>query len=435
MRLIRLLKNDLAREAREWVDEGVISREQAERICSRYGADFTQAVSRSLGYQVLTGLGYLFIGLALITLIGANWDEIPRGLRMGSLIALTMATHGLGLWRYLRGEPGSATGLFLLGNLFFGASIVLIAQIYHLGEHMPDGVFWWALGCLPFAVLLKNPWLALQATVLALVWFWMETNLGFYPMLFPLFILASLWVLWRGRQSVLLLLLTAAGIGLWLQYSLAAWWRGSGHFDFRAENLALGVASLILVYVFGRWLDRRPEPAARDYGAVLSLWSLRIGLVLMLVLSFARPWRGLIGAEWQYLVPMWLLVGLFAAASLLLARRGGNLKSTAGLFAFLLCSLLAATLVENKDHAVYFQLAYNFALIAAGIWLILRGIHGGVSQYFFLGVLAILLTALMRYIDLIGDYIGAALLFALFSAVLLGAARYWRHQRAREGSA
>ena len=35
------------------------------------------------------------------------------------------------------------TGLFFLGNLFYGASIILVAQIYHLGEHMPDGVFWW----------------------------------------------------------------------------------------------------------------------------------------------------------------------------------------------------------------------------------------------------------------------------------------------------
>ena len=47
-----------------------------------------------------------------------------------------------------------ATGLFFLGNIFYGASIILIAQIYHLGEYMPDGVFWWDTGSGRF----PEPW-------------------------------------------------------------------------------------------------------------------------------------------------------------------------------------------------------------------------------------------------------------------------------------
>ncbi|MBB3063613.1 DUF2157 domain-containing protein [Microbulbifer rhizosphaerae] len=434
MRLIRLLKNDLARETADWVAEGIVSREQAERICTRYGADFEQAQGRSLGYSVLTGLGYLFIGLALITLIGANWEEIPRALRMWGLIAITVATQGLALRRYLSGDEGGATGIFLLGNLFFGASIILIAQIYHLGEHMPDGVFWWALGCLPFAVLLRNPWLALQAGVLALVWFFLEVSLGFYPVLFPLFIAAFLWVLWCGRESILLLLLVVAGIGFWTEYSLAAWWRDSGHFDFRAENLAVGVALFIALYALGHWLAARTSAVARDYGAVLSIWSLRFGLVLMLVLSFAGPWEELIEAEWRYWLPMTVVSGLLAAIALVFAAGGGRLRATAGLLAFYFLSLLVAILVGNEEHTVYFQLVYNVALIGMGIWLIVRGIHSGISHYFFLGVTAILLTALMRYIDLIGDYIGGAAVFLLFAVLLLAAARYWRRFHSREGA-
>ena len=72
--------------------------------------------------------------------------------------------------QYRSGRTSPAVGLFILGNLFYGASIILIAQIYHLGEHMPDGVFWWALGSLPFAVLLCNTWLTLFSGLLALLW-------------------------------------------------------------------------------------------------------------------------------------------------------------------------------------------------------------------------------------------------------------------------
>ena len=156
MRLIRLLKNDIAREAEEWVDDKIITQEQAENICTRYDVDYHHVKNHSIGYSVLVGLGYLFIGLALITLLSANWDDISRELRMFGLIAIAIGVQGISLRQYLKGNHTSATNGFLLGNMFFGAAIILIAQIYHLGEHMPDGIFWWALGCLPFALLTNS---------------------------------------------------------------------------------------------------------------------------------------------------------------------------------------------------------------------------------------------------------------------------------------
>ena len=161
MRLIRLLKKDLATEISTWVDQQLISVDQARSICRLYGVDYDRIRSRSTAYRVLVVLGFLFIGLSLIAVIGANWDTIPRGVRMAGLLVLTAGTHGLAMRQYRSGRTSPAVGLFILGNLFYGASIILIAQIYHLGEHMPDGVFWWALGSLPFAVLLCNTWLTL----------------------------------------------------------------------------------------------------------------------------------------------------------------------------------------------------------------------------------------------------------------------------------
>ncbi|MCP4127544.1 MAG: DUF2157 domain-containing protein, partial [Gammaproteobacteria bacterium] len=254
MRLIRLLKNDIAREAVEWVQEDIISTTQAEQICNRYDVDYHQAKSRSFAYNVLIGLAYLFIGLAVITLLGANWDDIPRALRMWGLIAITMATQGLALRQHLAGESKKAAGIFFLGNLFYGASIILIAQIYHLGEHMPDGVFWWALGCLPIAVLINSPWVMLQSALLAVVWFMLEVDMGFYPLLFPLFILGSLVVLYRGPQNTVLFLTAVASIALWIEYSLAMYWGLDRQLLFQVEHVAVSVALLILAYAVGHWL-------------------------------------------------------------------------------------------------------------------------------------------------------------------------------------
>lgn len=67
MRLIRLLKKDLAMEASIWVDRQLISIDQARAICRFYGVDYDDAIrNRSTAYRVLVVLGFLFIGLSLL---------------------------------------------------------------------------------------------------------------------------------------------------------------------------------------------------------------------------------------------------------------------------------------------------------------------------------------------------------------------------------
>ncbi|MDH3974755.1 MAG: DUF2157 domain-containing protein [Deltaproteobacteria bacterium] len=427
MRLIRLLKNDIAREASEWVSEDIITQSQAEKICRRYGVDYDQVKNRSLGYNVLVALGYLFIGLAVITLIGANWDNIPRAVRMWGLIVLTVGTQGIALRKYLSREKSAATGVFLLGNLFYGASIILIAQIYHLGEHMPDGVFWWATGCLPIAILINSPWIALQSTLLGMLWFYLELDMGFYPALFPLFILGALLVLYRGKQSIGLFLTAVASIGFWVEYSLAEYWRQGNYYSFHAEHLPVSAALFIFAYMFSHWLKGRQSVVAKDYAAVLAVWTLRFGLILMFIMSFEQPWRRLIRANWEHTMSMWIIIAVISGFSLFLAYKAERINRAIYIMPFYLISIIAVLVSGNRDHAVYFQIIYNLALITTGIWLILRGIQNGMSHYFFLGVLSILLTAFMRYIDLIGDYIGGALLFMVCAIVLLGAAKYWKN--------
>lgn len=430
MRLIRLFKNDLAKEISGWVEKDLISADQARSICGQYDVDYDSIQNHSLGYRLLIGLGYLFIGLAVITLLGANWDEIPRALRMAGLLLLTLATHGLAFKSYFAGRTSSAVGLFLLGNLFYGASIILIAQIYHLGEHMPDGVFWWALGSLPFGVLLKDPWLTLFSCLLALLWMFLEFSMGFFPTLFPVFIVAAVYVLYQGPSSSMLFLTTVASIGLWIEVVLSWLWAADyRYYTIHAEHLMVSVALFICAYAVSGWLYNKSSGKAKDYGVLLSLWALRFGLVALFIFSFEDPWEGLIESHWEQQASMWLCVMTLLAISLWFGWQGNTLRFTLPLIAFAGVSMMAVVASPDSTNAVYFQIVYNIALVASGIGLIVRGIHHGVSHYFFLGVATILLTAFMRYIDLIGDYIGGAILFMVLAAVLLGAAKYWKAQQ------
>ena len=435
MQLIRLLKKDLATEAATWVDQQLITVDQARAICRLYGIDYDSIRSRSTAYRVLVALGLLFIGLSLITVIGANWDTIPRGVRMAGLLALTAGTHGLAMRKHLTGGTSPAVGLFFLGNLFYGASIILIAQIYHLGEHMPDGVFLWAFGSLPFAVLLCSTWLTLFSGLLALLWFFQESWTGFLApafltMAFPLFLAAELYVLVRARASTLLFLVFVASLVLWFETLLSFMWTaGRGRLEFSAEHVFVGVALLILAYAASHWLHANENTKAKDYGAVLSLWTLRFALLAMLVLSYEGPWIVLIRSEWDHRTGMWIVVTALAATALWIGWKTRRLPALLTLTVLSGGAMIATT---TEAGAVYFQALNNVALIAAGIWLIVRGTVRGVSHYFFLGVTVILLVAFMRYVDLIGNYLGGAILFMTLAGLLLGSAQYWKSRQSRE---
>lgn len=415
----------------DWIEAGHITTDQARAIATGYGVDFDAAKHPTGAYGLLVGLGYLFVGLALITLIGANWEEIPRELRLGAIVGVTMLTHLNGLRHFLNDRRTTALALFFLGNLFYGASIALTAQIYHLGEHMPDGIFIWALGTLPFGLALRSPWLTLVSLSLGLLWFFVELEVGFYPLAMPIFLVAAVYVLRYASTSLTLFLSTAASIGVWLEVSLAELWSDDYGRNFEPEHLFIGAAYVLLCKSFGQWLSQRSSVRSRDYGVALSLWSLRFALVSLFILSFEFLWEELIEADFDYLahaIP-WL-IALFAGA-IAFGWRSGHGISVAAQTIAMTGVMTAAVAITDSSHAVLFQVAANLLLVASGAVLIWRGIEQAVTHYFYLGIGTILFTGFLRYVDLIGGYVGSAVLFLAMAGVLIGAARFWRYWNTR----
>ena len=357
MRLIRLLKQDLAHEIEEWVDDELILQDQAVKIRERYG--IIPGEQFSLGYNLLVGLGFLFIGLSVITLLGANWDEIPRWVRMVGLIVLTATTHLTGIRFFKHGDSGKAVAIFFLGNFFYGASIILIAQIYHLGEHMPDGVYWWAIGCLPFAVLLRSRIIALQMMALALIWAYVETDLGFYPASFPIFAAASLYVLVRSEGSAVLFLMVFASVALWVEFTLAAYWHPGTVTRFEAEHLTVTASMFAAAYGLGHWLANRSDPKVKDYGALLGVWCLRFVILMLFVLSFEFSWAELINAKWDQISSMSIVAGCFWSLAMLFAFLTRHYFSLLSFLALFVGTTFLVILVDSDVHAITFQIIYN----------------------------------------------------------------------------
>lgn len=435
MKLIRLLKKDLAKESALWVENDFISANQARNICAFYGADYDNPTSHSTGYFVLVTLGYLFVGLAAITLIGANWENLPRGLRMAALILVTFGIHLAALYNFQRQKENAAIGLFFLGSLFYGASIMLIAQIYHIGEHYPDGIFWWAAGVLPLAWLLKSRLLMLLTMALAFTWFFTEAHLDYFPWFFPVFLIALGLQVFRVYQSSVLFLLLAAGSGLFFEYCLSWWLGGFRGFDMEIENLFTGFALFVLFHGLAKWLYQHKNPALKDYGTILGLYVLRFFILSLFIFSFKEPWRELLRADFQAPELMIGITILLCLVSLWLSFLADRQAMVSLLVSLLVgTSLITAVFFDINPKSLYPVVATNLVLIGTGTWLIIEGIRSATSHFFFLGVLTILATGLCRYIDLVGDYIGAAILFAVFAVILLTTAGFWRRYHNKKGN-
>lgn len=402
-------KNLLRRETRRWVDEGLVEPFQAERILNRYGTSLNDTGPSALG--LLTGLAGLFAGLALLLLVSANWEQLPRLARFAGLVTLTAVLNGWGVLRLAR--AGTGGGLLFLGGFAYGASIMLTGQMYHLGEHFPNGLLLWTLGLVPLTLLSGGRLLALQGLAVAVAWMLLEYRFA-APWLMPLFLAVAFWVAWRRRVAGLALAALAA-TAVWLNLMLA--WVYATDFGPQAQE---GMISFNLgLLVLAGALAARPA----WWSAGAGNWMPRLTVLAILPFTFVDGWEHYLAYAWTWLDPgLWAaLVALLAAA--LLGRP---------LVALAVAALLIAVHTGGvPDQALVWAVASNLLLLLLAMHWMRRGLLEGEGGLYVTGLIAILTLALLRYLDLIGGYLGAAGLFLGMAALLFVAGRYWRRREAR----
>lgn len=427
MRLFRLFKKDMAQEVGDWINDGLIDTAQGEAILARYGASLQDARGSSLGYYVLTALAALFVGLALILILSHNWDQIPRAARMVGLCFLTLGVNTNGIRLMLTDRYNSGVIWLFFGSICYGATIMLIGQIYHIGEHFPDGIFFWSLGILPLIFITRSRLIALLCLGLATIWMFVEAQSDFFPMSYPFFVLAALWLAWLRRDSAFLFISALCGLMFWINFLLA--WYGGGFYRFHAviDQFSISIGCGLLLTGVACRLIRLHDVRLQNYGYLLHLWILRVSVVLLLMLSFDFMWRALAGDQYifgffsQLFILISCLVAFYLSYPSGLNAYGPILGN--GLFYFL-CFLFVSS--ENSNNEIL-AASTNLMLVLTSIWLVRRGIDDAITHYFYTGVGLLLLTAMFRYFDLIGDYIGGAILFIIAAAIMFVAAKYWRY--------
>jgi len=409
-----------------WVRDGLIGTPEAERILGAYDTDSTGARRGRILFLTLCGLAVLMFSVGVLLLIGYNWDAIPRAAKVGIIFAAVVAAYIGSAAAYARTRPVAGELLALAGTLFYGNAIWLLAQVFHIESHYPDGVMWWGFGALLVAHTLSSRMIGHEAIILLAVWTTMET--GWFASPHYLFIPALAAAIWLAlRLGAASLAVTASLSGaLWLLVVTANAWRADALFASMATLAgcalyASGEAG------FARW----PARPVQFCGLLVLLTGLLTGTFTSQH-STSRPWT--VGASVTPVLIAAVLLFAFVFTVLVRRRQRTGSRSLPIVLAAVaaLVPMARGVIWHFEPPADEIVLAGLFSAVSliVGIWLIMRGVRMDRAWSFFGGVCYVLLFVLVRWMDLIGDMLSSAAIFFAAAFILMGTAHYWR-KRAR----
>lgn len=334
------VKHDIAR----WREAGLIDDATAGSL--------SLDVERNAGGQVSFGtvlamMAAALFSAAILIFVAANWEDFPRLARVGMLFAIILGGYVGGSALKLSGREAAGEAAWIVAAAAFGASIALIAQIYHMSGDEAQAVFVWGAGTALAAAALRSGPLTAGAVLLAGAWMLMRTSSAWWlagPPLPWLAVAAALYALsfWTRSLPARHLLL----LSLYLFVALAYFADESSF----AAPLALAAAAALL-FAFGRL---RPAEAGRLLGLgqelpaqALAGFLAGVGIVQAALVD-----------EPGFVFPTILAFAGIVAALLLEGRDSRALRWFAyAAFAFHLCFLYVVMLGSMMDTAGFFLLA------------------------------------------------------------------------------
>jgi uncharacterized membrane protein len=204
----RRLEADLA----EWTRAGLIAAEQAAAIRKTAFADKGGMKLPS----VLGMLGGLLIAASVVAFVAANWQGIPRLLKLAAILGAIIAALFVAYRSACRGSERASDAAATCAALIFGAGVALVGQMYHLPADWPAGSLLVGCGALAVAALLRSDGALLTAFACMGAWFAGLTTDGAGVTPMNLLLLAPAFALALGREQRVVHHAAVLTLGLWL---------------------------------------------------------------------------------------------------------------------------------------------------------------------------------------------------------------------------
>lgn len=436
----------LRRELPVWVARGWVAPTNQEEILDHVAAQ------RGVGVRylplALSILGVLLFGSGVITYFAANWNVIPK---LGKLIILLgsmwFAYAAAGTCLERKKSPQLGEAMLLLGVILFGANIMLIAQIYHIDAHYPNGVLLWAVGGLLTAYLMSSQAAMIAAIALGLLWSGMET-FGFeWKLHWPFLVVWASCVpaiyrrRWMPAWYIAVLALLAWS---WLMFPQIVRFTDGWSTNTLIYLTQVYLLAYVGMFVFGLVMatDRKLTAfsdaiqRAATFGTLMSSY----------VLTFPDLHRGL---QWResnatfraVAQSSWIAVTLVVVAAVIVLALWHRTRTTSierpaylnwgdGLLG-LMIALLLTNLFVTGEYGGGVAIAFNLLFLAGLIWLIIAGMRTHDPFLVNTAFLFFGLGLLSRYFDTFWTLLNRSYFFMGGGLLLIGGGYLLERQRRR----
>lgn len=399
------LEADLVR----WVADGVISGDAAHSIRkARFGEE---AASRLPA--IFAMLGGLMLAASVSAFVAANWQEIPRLVRLVGILGLIAGCFPIALLLGRRAIPWGAEAAVTFAALCFGAGVSLVGQMYHLPGDWPAGAMLVAIGAVIAAALTGKSGPLVIAFAAMTAWSfgrfdgeqWREIHWPFLLLFVPAFALAL------GRENRLVAHTAVLALSIWL--ATLMWTQAVAKYDFRLVDG--GIAISVAYMAIGLLALERDWPA--EFRALLPWGAWAFGVLLCFEIEFALE-KSLLGAH-AFDVRVSLAYGAAVIALAVLARD----RDRGRLAIIAACAVgLAIPLMVAGGPGIPSRMLVPVAVLVSAVTLIAGGLLVGIRTFVVVGYAVFGVSILVLLWRTVGTLLGQSLFFLVAGIVLLGLA-------------
>lgn len=395
----------LKRDLDHWIERGWVSPAHAQSIL---GDISVNAGTRYIP-QIFAILGAVLVGFAAMSFVAANWQAIPKILKLTLLFAALWSAWGVAFFAERRGHPLYAEAAVIGGLALFGANIMLIAQIYHVASGTPTWVLLWSLVALAAAWGLSSRAALAISFLLVITWsIWsvqIDESIIHWPFLLPwgFALWLSLHLSWRsGLHLALLTFLIWVPVNADGLMSLI----GCGQGDL----VALFVLIALVVWVAGL----RVSVTSLRFGEILETYGMIVAFGLLWCLQLQVD-KSTAGFTWAVLA----LIGLVVVSALAYGQFTIKQLSMRDHTGFVVAAVGAVAYPLIANHHGLTLLAYAVIFMGLAIWLVAYGTSRNHRFALNAGLVAFTGECLYLYFQTLGTLLNTATFFALGGVILI----------------
>ena len=418
-------------EIEHWHSAGIVDESAKERMLE----DVEHRQLKRSFASVLAIFGGVLIAAGLIAFVASNWESMPRYIRVILLVATIWTAYGLAAYTKQREHP-YLTGMFLMiGIVAFGASIMLIGQIYQLQGRNEDALLVWMIGGLLTALGTRSIAALITTIVVSCMWMVSEyptssepatllnvARFYWYPAVWLVLAISSWWIGSRLAAHAL-----AISMIIWLVVLVFLFGRVSAHHITTIQAAMLIIGSLCLASLSGPQFLRGFEIHALTYCFIVLLGfdSLSYGGLSLLRLEPVST------SVWPHLVPM--VVAAIACGAILMWARRANANVIRDQYVFPIAALLSAGVIglswiPGLAGPLFLSILSAGLGLFFAVWSVRFGWRIGSRALSALGYLGFVAVLLITYSRVFGSLEFTAAIYGVAGIVLV-VASIWLYKR------